>query len=83
MHAVMGNERQKVLFCSITEPLNLTFLYFAPSPSHKIHQKNVMKVLSFEPFYSQDLSRNSPYCLLYNSHDASLENLVLNQLKIP
>ena len=24
-------------------------------------------------FYSQDLSSNSPYCLLYNSHDVSSE----------
>ena len=34
-------------------------------------------------FHSQDLISNSPPCLTYNSHDASLENLVLDQLVIP
>ena len=33
--------------------------------------------LSFEPFQPQDLTSNSPKCLLYNSYDFSLENLVL------
>ena len=31
----------------------------------------------------QDLINNSPYCLPFNSHDVSSENLVLEQLKIP
>ena len=30
-----------------------------------------------------DLIFKSPYCLPYNSHDISLENLVLDQLIIP
>ena len=33
-------------------------------------------------FNSQDLIRNSPYCLPNNSHYVSLKNLVLNQLVI-
>ena len=36
-----------------------------------------------EPFHSQDLISNSPFRLLYNSYDVSLENLVLDQLLIP
>ena len=28
-----------------------------------------------QPFNSQDFTSNSPYCLPYNSCDASLENL--------
>ena len=32
---------------------------------------------------SQDLISNSPYCLLYNSYDVSLENLELDQPIIP
>ena len=35
-----------------------------------------------EPFNSQDLISNSPYCLLHNSYDVSLENLLLNRLII-
>ena len=37
----------------------------------------------FWPFHPQDLIRNSPYCLLYNSYDVGMENLVLDQLMIP
>ena len=33
-------------------------------------------------FLSQDLISNSPYCLPYNTYDLSLENLVLDQLRI-
>ena len=36
-----------------------------------------------QPFNSQDLVSNSPYCLPYSSCDVSLENLVLEQLIIP
>ena len=39
--------------------------------------------ITLKPFNSQDLINNSPYCLLYSSCDASLENLVLDQLIIP
>ena len=35
------------------------------------------------PILSKDLISISSYCLSYNSYDASLENLVLDQLKIP
>ena len=31
----------------------------------------------------QDLSSNSLYCLTYNSFNVNLENLILDQLKIP
>ena len=34
-----------------------------------------------QPFHSQDLLSNSPYCLPYNSYDVSSKNLVLDQLK--
>ena len=37
----------------------------------------------FWPFHPQDLIRNSPYCLLYNSYVVNMENLVLDQLMIP
>ena len=33
--------------------------------------------------HCQDLIRNSPDCLPYNCYYVSLDNLVLNQLKIP
>ena len=36
-----------------------------------------------QPFNSQDLVSNSPYCLPYSSCHVSLENLVLEQLIIP
>ena len=32
---------------------------------------------SFKPFQPQDLTSNSPKCLLYNFYDFSLENLAL------
>ena len=35
------------------------------------------------PFSVQNLIFNSPYCLLYDSYDASSENLVLDQLENP
>ena len=35
-----------------------------------------------EPFHSQDLIGNSPYCLLYNSSHISFENLVLDELLV-
>ena len=31
-----------------------------------------------EPFFSQDLISNSPYCLPYKSYDVSSENLVFS-----
>ena len=46
------------------------------------HKKDLGHGLN-SPFHSQDLISNSPPCLTYNSHDASLENLVLDQLVIP
>ena len=36
-----------------------------------------------QPFNSQYLVSNSPYCLPYSSCDVGLENLVLDQLIIP
>ena len=35
-----------------------------------------------QPFNSQDLVSNSPYCLPYSSCDVTLENLVFDQLII-
>ena len=40
-------------------------------------------ICDLEPFNSQDLLSNSPYCLPYKSCDVSLENLVLDQLMVP
>ena len=37
---------------------------------------------SFKPFQPQDLTSNSPNCLLYNFYDFSLENLALEFGKI-
>ena len=34
-------------------------------------------------FNAYDLISNTPYCLPYNSYDASSENLVLDQLENP
>ena len=40
--------------------------------------RGVLSVLhSFKPFQPQDLTSNSPKCLLYNFYDFSLENLAL------
>ena len=41
------------------------------------------RVILAGPLDSQDLIGNSPNCLLYNSCDVSLENLVSDQLIIP
>ena len=42
------------------------------------------EVVSYhQPFNSQDLISNSPYCLLYSPCNVSLKNLVLDQLIIP
>ena len=38
---------------------------------------------NFIPFNPQDILSNSRYCLPYNSYEASLENLLLDQLVIP
>ena len=48
-----------------------------------------MNVLEKTPYFScltlntQDLINNSPYCLPYDSYDASSDNLVLDQLANP
>ena len=54
------------------------------SGSHPKHVR-VTKISQFlsQPFHSQDLISNSPYYLPYNFYDVSLENLVLDQLKVP
>ena len=39
--------------------------------------------IQWPTFHTKDLISNFPYCLLYNSYDVSLENLVLEQLIIP
>ena len=38
---------------------------------------------SYKPFHLQDLMSNSPYSMPYNSHDASKENLLLDQIIVP
>ena len=40
-------------------------------------------VLLSELCNPQDLFSNSPYCLLYDSYDVHLENLVLDEMTIP
>ena len=54
------------------------------SGSHPKHVR-VTRISQFlsQPFHSQDLISNSPYYLPYNFYDVSLENLVLDQLKVP
>ena len=47
-----------------------------------IHASGAMALVMFLPFCSQDLISYSPHCLPYNSHHASLENLVLDRLTL-
>ena len=51
--------------------------------SERKPQLAAISLSSCEPFNSQDLISNSPYCLPYNSCDVSVENLVLDQPLIP
>ena len=37
---------------------------------------------TYQPFHSQDLISNSPYCLQYNCYDGRSENLVLDHIII-
>ena len=37
---------------------------------------------TYQPFHSQDLISNSPYCLQYNYYDGRSENLVLDHIII-
>ena len=37
---------------------------------------------TYQPFHSQDLISNSPYCLQYNGYDGRSENLVLDHIII-
>ena len=37
---------------------------------------------TYQTFHSQDLIRNSPYCLKYNCYDGRSENLVLDHIII-
>ena len=39
--------------------------------------------IGMNPFHFQYLISNSLYCLLYNSHNLNLDNLVLDQLVTP
>ena len=34
-------------------------------------------------FHSQDLISNSPFCLLHNSYDVSVKNVIFDQLIMP
>ena len=43
----------------------------------------VLLKFSYRPFHLQDLMSNSPYSMPYNSHNASKENLLLDQLIVP
>ena len=49
---------------------------------HSVHASGAMALVMFLPFRSQDLISYSPHCLPYNSHHASLENLVLDRLTL-
>lgn len=43
----------------------------------------VLLRFSYRPFHLQDPMSNSPYSMPYNSHDASKENLLFDQLIVP
>ena len=51
--------------------------------STKISMLHCMHYFILKRINSQNLNRNSPHCLPYNSFDISLENLVLDQIIIP
>ena len=51
--------------------------------SEEENQQGYLWEKVFSPFHPQDLISISPYWLLYNSSDVSLENFVLDQLIIP
>ena len=75
--------------CTCTAPSNITaqrlhelkllLCFYSTEPifSNKLNNLNLL------PFNSQDSIGDSPYCLLYNSFDVSLENLKLDQPIIP
>ena len=65
-------EAELQIHCPLTEPFKSDVLC-RRTTSHE----------GPSPILSKDLISISPYCLSYNSYDASLENLVLDQLKIP
>ena len=46
-------------------------------------EDEVGRKLKVQYFHSQDLKSSFPYFLPCNSHDVSLEKLVLDQLRIP
>ena len=54
--------------------VHFTVVYLAAKPLNRSNANY--------PFHSEDLISNSPYCLLYNSTDVILKNLVLDQLII-
>ena len=80
-----------LLFCCLTPSWNDSLHLFQPTSNSGILTVFNQIYYSFtpfswhryEPFHSQDLISNSPYYLPYNSCDIDLENLVLNQRKIP
>ena len=75
--------------CTCTAPSNITaqrlhelkllLWFYSTEPTFS----NKLNNLNFLLFNSQDSISDSPYCLLYNSFDVSLENLKLDQPIIP
>ena len=59
----------------------LTTIFSGSHPKH-VRVTKISQFLS-QPFHSQDLISNSPYYLPYSFYDVSLENLVLDHLKVP
>ena len=59
--------------------LKLLLCFYSTEPIFS----NKLNNLNFLPLNSQDSFSDSPYCLLYNSFDVSLENLKLDQSITP
>ena len=59
-----------------TYSLFLSRVHFGPL-------RTVLLRFSYKPFHLQDLMSNSPYSMPYKSHEASKENLLLDQLIVP
>ena len=79
----------KLLPILMTQRYRVFAMHFVGTSAFEV-VNNAVSVLGFFgrflfplPFTARDLITNSPYCLLYNSYDASSENLVLDQLENP
>ena len=79
----------KLLPILMTQRNHVFAMHFVGTSAFEV-VNNAVSVLGFFgrflfplPFSAQDLISNSPYCLLYNSYDASSENLILDLLENP